>query len=72
MENASFSWEGKTEMPVLRDINIKVNVGSLVAVVGSVGAGKSSLISAFLGEMYKISGYVNTKVKHCLSTVLIQ
>lgn len=33
---------------------------SLVAVVGTVGAGKSSIISAFLGEMEKLSGRVNT------------
>lgn len=32
---------------------------SLVAIVGTVGAGKSSLISAFLGEMDKLSGRVN-------------
>lgn len=34
--------------------------GKCVAVVGTVGSGKSSLISAFLGEMDKISGRVNT------------
>jgi len=34
----------------------------LVAVVGTVGSGKSSLMSAFLGEMDKVSGRVNTKV----------
>ncbi|GJQ72625.1 hypothetical protein Trydic_g14732, partial [Trypoxylus dichotomus] len=33
---------------------------SITAVVGQVGAGKSSLISAFLGEMVKSSGRVNT------------
>lgn len=64
MENASFSWESTAGVPALRDINLKINAGNLVAVVGSVGAGKSSLISAFLGETYKICGYVNTKVKH--------
>lgn len=63
MENASFSWESAAGVPALRDINVKINAGNLVAVVGSVGAGKSSLISAFLGEMYKMRGYVNTKVK---------
>ena len=36
--------------------------GQLVAVVGRVGEGKSSLISAILGEMEKISGRVNVKV----------
>uniref|UniRef100_A0A8C9SYZ2 Multidrug resistance-associated protein 1-like n=1 Tax=Scleropages formosus TaxID=113540 RepID=A0A8C9SYZ2_SCLFO len=33
--------------------------GSLVAVVGAVGSGKSSLISALLGEMHNLKGYIN-------------
>jgi len=33
-----------------------------VAVVGHVGAGKSSLISALLGEMEKMMGKVSVKV----------
>lgn len=37
--------------------------GSLIAVVGSVGAGKSSLISAMLGEMNKTHGSVNVDVR---------
>lgn len=35
--------------------------GELVAVIGSVGAGKSSLMSAAIGEMEKISGTVDVK-----------
>ena len=42
-----------------RDIDVVVPKGSLTAVVGTVGAGKSSLISALLGEMEKESGTVN-------------
>ena len=34
----------------------------LVAVVGHVGCGKSSLMSALLGEMEKEKGYVGLKV----------
>lgn len=45
---------------ILKNINIRLKKGSLSAVVGSVGSGKSSLISAFLGEMDKNSGRVNT------------
>lgn len=34
---------------------------SLIAVVGRVGSGKSSLLSALLGEMEKLRGYVGVK-----------
>lgn len=33
--------------------------GSLVAIVGSVGSGKSSLLSAILGELRVLGGRVN-------------
>uniref|UniRef100_A0A8C4VBH8 Multidrug resistance-associated protein 1 n=1 Tax=Falco tinnunculus TaxID=100819 RepID=A0A8C4VBH8_FALTI len=42
-------------------INFTVPEGSLVAVVGQVGCGKSSLLSALLGEMEKKEGYVVVK-----------
>ncbi|XP_048254590.1 multidrug resistance-associated protein 1-like [Haliotis rufescens] len=42
-------------------VNVEVRRGQLVAVVGSVGAGKSSLLSALLGEMEKLSGSVQMK-----------
>lgn len=50
------------DRPTLRNINLQVEQGQLVAVVGTVGSGKSSLLSALLGEMEKINGRVNTKV----------
>ena len=43
---------------------MRVQTGSLVAIVGTVGAGKSSLLSALLGEMEKLSGKVNLMVSH--------
>ncbi|KAH9387596.1 Canalicular multispecific organic anion transporter 2 [Tyrophagus putrescentiae] len=49
-KGASFSWQ-KNAKPVLSDINLKVRRGALVAIVGHVGAGKSSLLSAILGDM---------------------
>lgn len=61
MEKGTFSW-GVDEEPTLHNINLRIKKGSLVAIVGSVGAGKSSLMSAFLGEMDKKSGRVNTQV----------
>lgn len=44
-------------------VSVKVKNGSLVAVVGPVGSGKSSLLSAVLGEMEKKSGDVTVKVR---------
>ncbi|NXJ88320.1 MRP3 protein, partial [Corythaixoides concolor] len=58
--NATFSW-GKELKPSLKDVNLLVSSGALVAVVGHVGCGKSSLVSALLGEMEKLEGEVAVK-----------
>ena len=56
LKKATLRWnEGGFE---LRDLNLTVERGSLTAVVGIVGSGKSSLISAILGEMELVSGEV--------------
>ncbi|KAF8941682.1 hypothetical protein BGZ58_000018 [Dissophora ornata] len=44
--------------PTLRDINLDLKVGSLTAVVGRIGQGKSSLLSALIGDMYRYEGSV--------------
>ncbi|KAG1687448.1 Canalicular multispecific organic anion transporter 1 [Nymphon striatum] len=61
VKGASFTWEKSSKNPVLKDISLTVAPNSLVAVIGKVGCGKSSLISALLGEMYKLKGQVNLK-----------
>ncbi|XP_040836568.1 multidrug resistance-associated protein 1-like isoform X1 [Ochotona curzoniae] len=58
--NASFSWDN-TGIPVLKHLNIKIPEGALVAVVGHVGSGKSSVLSAILGEMEKLTGVIQRK-----------
>ncbi|XP_071760532.1 multidrug resistance-associated protein 1-like [Centroberyx gerrardi] len=60
IEGGTFAWS-KEGPPCLRRINVKVKRGSLVAVVGHVGSGKSSLLSAMLGETEKRSGHVSIK-----------
>ncbi|XP_050432447.1 multidrug resistance-associated protein 1 isoform X1 [Adelges cooleyi] len=61
VENGTFTWGEANEAPILTNINLRISTGQLVAVVGTVGSGKSSLVSAFLGEMDKVTGRVNTK-----------
>lgn len=64
IRNGTFSWskpedsEEKEFKPTLRSVNLNVAKGSLVAIVGQVGSGKSSLLSAILGDMVKLSGTV--------------
>lgn len=68
VENASFVWEmasrsgPKDEKQTgpfsLNNINFSVRRGELLAVIGSVGAGKSSLLSALAGIMRKTHGQV--------------
>uniref|UniRef100_A0A8C7QL30 Multidrug resistance-associated protein 3 n=1 Tax=Oncorhynchus mykiss TaxID=8022 RepID=A0A8C7QL30_ONCMY len=45
----------------VRSINLMVPQGSLLAVVGHVGCGKSSLVSALLGEMEKLEGQISIR-----------
>ena len=45
-----------TDQAILKDISITIEAGSLVAVVGEVGSGKSSFLAAICGEMEPISG----------------
>ncbi|GAV06012.1 hypothetical protein RvY_16054-2 [Ramazzottius varieornatus] len=62
ISGGNFSWDGGPDaQPMLRDINLSVADGTLVAIVGQVGTGKSSLVAAMLGLMEKLSGDVAVK-----------
>ena len=66
VNNGTFSWEDeptKGSGDFLRGVNVRIKTGSLAAVVGTVGSGKSSFLSCLLGEMHRISG----KVRPCRS-----
>ncbi|XP_061984251.1 ABC transporter C family member 12-like [Populus nigra] len=51
IENGNFSWDLKLENPTLTNIKLNIQAGSLIAIVGGTGEGKTSLISAMLGEL---------------------
>ncbi|KAJ0927366.1 putative ABC-type xenobiotic transporter [Helianthus annuus] len=55
IRNGSFSWDSKSDKPTLSNINLDIPTGSLVAIVGSTGEGKTSLVSAMLGELPPVS-----------------
>ncbi|KAM6916448.1 LOW QUALITY PROTEIN: ATP-binding cassette sub-family C member 2-like [Xenentodon cancila] len=58
VSDGSFAWEKDAE-PLLKDVSLDIKPGRLVAIVGAVGSGKSSLMSALLGEMHSTKGFVN-------------
>eukprot|EP00075_Anas_platyrhynchos_P035391 XP_027324644.1 multidrug resistance-associated protein 6 isoform X2 [Anas platyrhynchos] len=60
IRNGTFCWS-KEMSPCLRRIDLTVPQGSLIAIVGQVGAGKSSLLSALLGELEQMDGCVTMK-----------
>ncbi|KAI1080070.1 ABC transporter [Whalleya microplaca] len=49
LENNSFTWE-KSKTPFLKDIDLRVPIGSVTVCVGAVGSGKSMLLESILGE----------------------
>lgn len=59
IKNGHFNWDPSLEQPTLKNIHLQVRRGMRVAVCGTVGSGKSSLLSCILGEIPKISGTVN-------------
>ncbi|OWM77389.1 hypothetical protein CDL15_Pgr016786 [Punica granatum] len=57
--NGNFSWDSSSSSgPTLKDINLKVRRGMRLAVCGTVGSGKSRLLSCILGEVPKVSAIV--------------
>ncbi|KAJ6840809.1 putative ABC transporter C family member 15 isoform X1 [Iris pallida] len=58
VDHGTFSWDADAKSPTLEDIQLTVRRGMKVAVCGSVGSGKSSLLSSILGEIPKLGGNV--------------
>ncbi|XAR58448.1 Xenobiotic-transporting ATPase [Bertholletia excelsa] len=58
VKDGAFSWDDEGAEQVVKNINVEIEKGQLVAIVGTVGSGKSSLLASILGEMHKISGQV--------------
>ena len=51
----------KEETDVLKDINMKINEGEIVAIVGPSGCGKSTILNLISGLIKPDSGQINVK-----------
>ncbi|XP_070396121.1 ATP-binding cassette sub-family C member 3-like isoform X3 [Dermacentor albipictus] len=61
LENCTISWSSLTikgAEPQLKNVTLDVEPGSLVGIAGFVGSGKSSLLSAILGDAQCLEGSV--------------
>ncbi|XP_042110943.1 ATP-binding cassette sub-family C member 4-like isoform X2 [Ovis aries] len=59
MKDFTAFWDKESEIPTLQGLSFTVRPGELLAVVGPVGAGKSSLLHALLGELPPSQGQVS-------------
>ncbi|URE02464.1 ABC transporter transmembrane region [Musa troglodytarum] len=64
IDHGIFCWNKDSIYPTLENIQLKVHRGMKVAICGTVGSGKSSLLSCILGELQKLEG------KDCLMGAL--
>lgn len=61
LKNVAFTYAKKTpfEIPALRDINLRIEMGEFVGLFGEKGAGKSTLIKLFNGLLLPDAGNVS-------------
>ncbi|KAL1967684.1 hypothetical protein VTN77DRAFT_2941 [Rasamsonia byssochlamydoides] len=58
IRDGSFTWNKYQDNNVLENINLSARKGELTCIVGRVGSGKSSLLQALLGNLWKNHGEV--------------
>ncbi|KAI9837542.1 MAG: hypothetical protein M1819_007193 [Sarea resinae] len=61
IRDASFTWNKYEARKALEGINFVARKGELSCIVGRVGAGKSSLLSGILGDLWKLNGEVTVR-----------
>ena len=55
----SGKWNKSLRETSLTDIDLKIEPGKLVVIIGSVGAGKTCLLWSILGEIHNVSGSID-------------
>ena len=61
LDNVSFTYrEGEPDaVPALRDLNLKIESGQLVAIIGHNGSGKSTLVKLLTAVLYPTDGNIH-------------
>jgi ABC-type bacteriocin/lantibiotic exporter with double-glycine peptidase domain len=55
LRDVSLGWDPKSS-PILTNINFEVKKGAKIAIIGSVGTGKTLFLKGLIGEAYKTDG----------------
>ncbi|KAG9104389.1 hypothetical protein FRC06_002943 [Ceratobasidium sp. 370] len=63
IQNGDFKWSQSLLEPTLQHIDLTIHKGELIGVLGRVGCGKTSLLSAIVGEMIREEGTVKVMGK---------
>ena len=53
--HVSFAYSARSSEPVLRDIDLHIDSGEMIGIIGTTGSGKSSLVS-LIPRLYDVSG----------------
>lgn len=61
VRDAAFTWNRYSGARVLEKIDLSARKGELSCIVGRVGSGKSSLLQALLGDLWKLNGGVTVR-----------
>lgn len=57
--NLSYTYPGETHAPALKNINLTINKGEVIGIVGQSGSGKSTLINVLLGFLQHQQGQLH-------------
>lgn len=61
LKPSSYSYSADGSSPALKDVRLMVKRGELLMVIGSVGCGKTTLLSAIMGELVESPGTENSR-----------
>ncbi|KAI3395074.1 hypothetical protein diail_1831 [Diaporthe ilicicola] len=75
LREVSFGWDAESN-PVLKNISLRIKRGTRVAIVGSVGTGKTLFLKGLIGEAHKTHGQItvvpSTTTAYCSQTAWLE